>query len=139
MAFAVNRNRILMVAVPAMCITALPVSLFAQTSSNTMQSGQAPDPLLFLKQAFSDAGANALTSAQETAPETLITNFRSANQPTVSATRLAYDNYILSGDIADAVALIPALKAEEAALAQAEIRRKSHSQSMSSRRWTRVS
>ena len=60
------------------------------------------DPLAFLKQALNKAGAAALTSDQETALNSLITNFRSANQPTsdqttqLQAAREAYATAILA-------------------------------------------
>lgn len=64
------------------------------------------DPLAFLKQALSKAGATALTSDQETALNTLITNFRSANKPTQDpneqAIRDQYANAILAGNLSTA-------------------------------------
>lgn len=62
---------------------------------------QARDPLAFLKQALSKAGAAALDSTQETALNTLITNFRNANKPAPDpneqGARDAYAKAILAG------------------------------------------
>ena len=67
----------------------------------------ARDPLAFLKQAMSKAGAAALDSTQEGALNTAITNFRSANapgtpDPAVQSAREAYSNAIFAGDTASA-------------------------------------
>jgi Spy/CpxP family protein refolding chaperone len=125
MVLRMKRCNLLCVACIALCLTAaLPSMLLGQTSSTTT-ADQKPDPLGRLTQALSDAGATALTTAQETALKTLITDFQTANQATPSSTRLAYESYILAGQADQAIALIPALQQEQAVQAlartQAEI------------------
>jgi len=68
------------------------------------------DPLGRLKRALSEAGAAALTSAQEDKINSLITDYRTSHTPpapgdsTVSSARTEYDNDILNGDSAGAAA-----------------------------------
>jgi hypothetical protein len=127
MTLGTERFPMLVAAVLILCVTAaLPGALLAQAPKGTTTApDHTPDPLGHLKQALSNAGATALTTSQETALTTLITNFRTANVGTASTTRLAFDNYILAGDAAHAIALIPALEAErnskELARAEAEV------------------
>jgi hypothetical protein len=107
----------------ALCAVALPLGLallcsgsaLAQ-STGTADTMQAPDPLRPLTQALSDAGATALTTAQQTAIETLISGFQEANAPSVSSARAIYDTYILSGNATGAASLIPTLIAERSAM-----------------------
>jgi hypothetical protein len=66
------------------------------------------DPLSFLKRALTEASAPALTTAQETQLNALITSFREA-QPDgpdeqLDAARTAYNNALLAGDVATATA-----------------------------------
>jgi Spy/CpxP family protein refolding chaperone len=121
-----QRNRINLLFVFLLCLAVvLPTLSAAQRRPNATapttppDTTQAPDQLRRLKQALSDAGATALTTAQETALTTLITNFQTANKPTPSATRIAYDNYILAGNADQAIALIPILQEEQGAQALA--------------------
>jgi hypothetical protein len=116
-----------LVILAAFCISAgIPEHMLAKSSGTTTSSQtttqQAPDPLARLRQALSTAGATALSTDQETALTTLITDFRASNELTASTARLAYDNYILAGDEDSAIALIPTLQAEQAdeAAARAE-------------------
>jgi hypothetical protein len=114
MSFRRNRfNLILAAALALYMAAALPGLVLAQDTKEPPTSGQTPDPLGRLKQALSDAGATALTTSQESALTTLITDFRTANQPTTSPTRLAYDNYILSR-----IALLEALAEKRQRLVQ---------------------
>ena len=116
MVFRMKRRSLLAPAILSLCITAaLPNLLLAQGATSSTTTDQTPDQLGRLKQALSSAGATALTTAQETALTTLIESFRTANTPAISATRLAYDNYILAGEPTQAIALIPTLAAEQAA------------------------
>ncbi len=67
------------------------------------------DPLASLKQALNKAGATALDSSQEAALNTLVTNFRSSNQPGSSnpaeqTARDAYANAVLAKDATAATA-----------------------------------
>ncbi len=87
------------------------------------------DPLAFLKQALNKAGAAALDSSQETALNSLITNFRNANKPgapdaAVQAARDEYANAILSkhqsGAIAAADKLANLMSAHQQARLEAE-------------------
>jgi hypothetical protein len=64
---------------------------------------QSFDPLTGLKNALQDAGAPALTSAQETSINALLTAFRSAHQKlspstAVQTAQAAYEDAILSGN-----------------------------------------
>jgi hypothetical protein len=73
-----------------------------------------------LNNALAAAGATALTSAQQTAIATLITNFRDSQAPpaqstTASAARTAYETAILAGDSQTAVSQIPTIANEMAA------------------------
>ena len=118
MAFQMKRIHPILVGILVLCMAAvLPDLSIAQNPATT---NQMPDPLGRLKGALSNAGATALTSAQESALTALIDSFRTANGPTTSATRLAYDNYILAGNADQAIALIPILQAEQSAQAQAK-------------------
>ncbi len=117
MVFRTNRLRLISAAALVAGMTTLAGLGLAQSSSPT-QSRQAPDPLRHLTQALSKAGADALSTEQQAALNTLITDFQSADALTPSATRLAYDNYILAGDAPDAIALLPALEAERATQAE---------------------
>jgi Spy/CpxP family protein refolding chaperone len=112
-------NRMLVVFLALCVIAASPGSLTAKASADSILTDQTPDLLGRLKQALSDAGATALTTAQETALTTLIEDFRAANESSPSATRLAYDNYILSAEADQAMALIPTLQSEQSAQALA--------------------
>ena len=87
------------------------------------------DPLAFLKQALNKAGAAALDSSQETALNSLITNFRNANRPGApdaaqKAARDEYANAILSknqsGAIAAADKLADLMSARQRAMLEAE-------------------
>lgn len=89
-------------------------TLLAQRPMDVSGSAQAPDMLGSLKATLADAGASALTSDQATQIQTLITDFHTATAPTVSAARLAYDNYILAGNVTSAAALIQTLTSEQA-------------------------
>jgi hypothetical protein len=65
------------------------------------QSATAPDQLAQLKRALQAAGATALTSAQESSINTLITDFRASHTPqppssAVQAAHSAYDTAILN-------------------------------------------
>lgn len=68
-----------------------------------MAASATGDPLASLKQALNKAGATALDSSQESALNTLITNFRNSNQPgapdsSEQTARDAYVNAILAKD-----------------------------------------
>jgi len=116
----IKKNRLISAAALGLCLAfVLPGMSMAQAVMYSGQSDQTPDYLRPLKQALANAGATALTSDQETAIQTLITNFRTSTESTPSATRLAYDNDILTGNVAGAIALIPALNAEQAQQEQA--------------------
>ncbi|MGD0308256.1 MAG: hypothetical protein ABSC02_03120 [Acidobacteriota bacterium] len=90
-------------------------TLLAQRPMDVSGSAQAPDMLRSLKAPLADAAASALTSDQATQIQTLITDFHTATAPTVSAARVAYDNYILAGNATGAAALIQTLTSEQAA------------------------
>jgi Spy/CpxP family protein refolding chaperone len=85
------------------------------------------DRLGRLKRALSEAGAAALTAAQEDRINTLITNFRnSQTPPTPSATletaRREYDNAILNGDSAGAAAQAAIITTETSANSTARLK-----------------
>lgn len=117
------------------------LTLFAIAATNVWAQGRGPrfaaagqatqatrDPLAFLKQALTKAGATALDSSQETALNTLITNFRSANKPTPDpneqAVRQDYANAILAGNLStattDADKLAGFVSARQSAMLKAE-------------------
>jgi len=112
-----NRKMVLLFGVLALCVIAVSPGLtLAAVNQNAAAMGdRSPDPLQRLSRALSDVGGTALTTAQQTALQTLISDFQNAVQPSPSAARLSYDNYILLGDEAKAVALLPTLEAEQAA------------------------
>ena len=85
------------------------------------------DPLNRLKQALSTAGAPALTSAQETRINTLITNFRNAHpRPTPSATldtaRSEYDKAVINADIGAAAIQAGIIASEMSAASTARLK-----------------
>jgi len=99
----------------AVCVIAV-LPIMAQTTTNM----PARDPLMPLKRALETAGAPALTAAQETQLNTLISGFRTANvpqQPTaaVQAARAAYESAIIGGDLSGAGTQIKVLVNERVA------------------------
>jgi hypothetical protein len=107
---------LVVVAAIVLCVGAvMSGTLLAQRPMDLSGSAQAPDMLRSLKAALSDAGASALTSDQETQIQALITDFRTTTAPTTSNARLAYDNYILTGNATGAAALIQTLMSEQTA------------------------
>jgi Spy/CpxP family protein refolding chaperone len=91
------------VAALALCVIAATPLLGQVPGQRGNFQRRANAPLAFLKQALSKAGAPALSSDQETALNTAITNFRSANKPAAQnadekAARDAYANAILTGN-----------------------------------------
>ena len=103
-------------------ITTLLLTALAVFSVTSWAQTRIPrDPLAHLKNALQEAGAPALTSAQETALDALITAFRSAHQtpPTpgtaVQSARAAYDNAILNQDNAGAAAQAAIIANDQAA------------------------
>lgn len=105
-------------------ILALTLAVGAATAM--AQAGlPARDNLAGLKNALEGAGAAALTSAQESSINTLITEFRNAHKPTANSAlqtaRAAYENAILSGDSATAASQAAVIgNAQAAEMAQHE-------------------
>jgi hypothetical protein len=106
-------------------ITLLLLCTFVGSVAIMPASPGQPDPLGLLKLALTEAGAPALTAAQETQLNTLITSFRSA-QPTepdaaLEAARTAFDDAILAGDLTAAKAQAAIIASRIAALTSAEL------------------
>jgi hypothetical protein len=85
----------------------LTLGLIGGAVSAFAQSGMPPmDNLAQLKNALKTAGVSALTSAQESSIQALITAFRDAHKPSPNTAgqdaRAAYENAILNGDNATA-------------------------------------
>ena len=122
-----DRKRLLGVCALALALFALvTVPSWAQGSGRANNTSKAP--LGFLKQALNKAGATALDSTQESALTSLISTFRSTNQPGApnAAEKSARDNYataILSGSgdpKAAADQLAGVLAARQQAMLEAE-------------------
>jgi cell division septation protein DedD len=126
-----NRFNLTIIVVLVLCLAAaLPV--LAQRPGPTFgqgalaQSATAPDYLAQLKRALQAAGAAALTPAQETQIDTLITNFRASHTPqtpntAVQAARAAYDDAILHEQLTAAAAQIPTIVNEMTANASTRL------------------
>jgi hypothetical protein len=106
-----NRFASIMVVLLALCLAATSPAWaqMRRMAQNSQSTQQQPDSLAFLKQALAKAGASALDSSQETALNTLITNFRNANKPGTpdaaeQAGRDAYVTAILARDLTSATA-----------------------------------
>ena len=103
-------------------VTTLLLTALATFSGTSWSQGRmARDPLARLKYALQEAGATALTSAQETTLSALITAFQTAHQtPPAPSTalqdaRAAYDAAILNQDSAGAAAQAAIIASEQAA------------------------
>jgi len=90
---------------------AIPVRAQERRETQNAQGMQQGDPLAFLKQALSKAGASALDSSQQTALNALIAKFQntiglaksdSGEQAAVDAAMDAYNNAILAKDLESA-------------------------------------
>ena len=85
---------------------ALSCVLVLGSATMALGQGRTPDPLAALKRAISQASAPALSTAQETALTTLITEYRESlpndEEETIATAREALDAAILAGDLAAA-------------------------------------
>ncbi len=101
--------------------TLLLLSMAALAGTGWAQARRTRDPLAGLKRALQEAGAAALTSAQENNITALITAFRAAHEapPTpgteVQNARAAYDDAILNQDGAGAAAQAAVIANDQAA------------------------
>lgn len=106
-------------------VTLLCLILLGLQGSNAQDRTQR-DQLAGLKRALSEAGATALSTDQETALKTLITDYqasRAASTPdaTLVAAQTAYETAILAGDLATASAQASIIATRKAALELAEL------------------
>ena len=89
------------------------------------QNQQSSDPFRFLSRALSEAGAPALTTAEETALNTLITAYENAlpDEPdtALEAARTAYRDAILAGNLAAATTQATIIANRTAALTSARL------------------
>lgn len=121
----INRISLWLAATLALCLLiALPGAAFAQRSGRIMvnpgQMIQNRDPLLPLKNALQAAGAQALSSDQETYINGLISDFRAANKPAppsadVQSARIAMDDAILGQNSGLAGSAIKTITNDQAA------------------------
>jgi hypothetical protein len=117
------KNRLL-IQILALALVAGAQSAMAQSQQRPPM--QPPDALAQLKEALQASGASALSSAQESAIQALIKEFREAHKKAPEASlqseRAAYDSAILSGDRAAIVTQAQIIaNAQAAGLMQQEI------------------